>query len=342
MKFILRYIREHLGILLAQLLFSGIFAAAFYLYRLPLAAVLYPAGICMLLGSILAAGPVYKAYRKHKKLSGLKSLGGDVLAGALLEYREITDEDYRQIILKLQGEMQSREERMQDSYREMTDYFTVWVHQIKTPIASMHLCLEAEDTKLARRLTSDLLHIEQYVEMVLTYFRLGMETTDYVFRTVSLDKVVKENIRRLRGDFIIKKLNLQYTPLEETAVSDEKWLSFVVEQVLSNALKYTGEGTVSIFLEEPKTLCISDTGIGIAPEDIPRIFERGYTGNNGRMDKRASGIGLYLCKQICGRLGIGISVSSEVDAGTTVRLDLSRKDEAVEAPPVQAFSRQHL
>ena len=143
MKFILRYIREHLGILLAQLLFSGIFAAAFYLYRLPLAAVLYPAGICLLLGSILAAGPVYKAYRKHKKLSGLKFLSRDVLAEALLEYKEITDEDYWQIILKLQGEMQSREERMQDSYREMADYFTVWVHQIKTPIASMHLCLEA-------------------------------------------------------------------------------------------------------------------------------------------------------------------------------------------------------
>ena len=173
--------------------------------------------------------------------------------------------------------------------------------------------------------------------MVLTYFRLGMETTDYVFRTVSLDKVVKENIRRLRGDFIIKKLNLQYTPLEETVVSDEKWLSFVVEQVLSNALKYTGQGTVSIFLEEPKTLCISD-----APEDIPRIFERGYTGSNGRMDKRASGIGLYLCKQICGRLGIGISVSSEADAGTTVRLDLSREAETIDTPPVQAFSRQHL
>ena len=115
--------------------------------------------------------------------------------------------------------------------------------------------------------------------------------------------------------------------LEEdcTVVSDEKWLSFVVGQILSNALKYTNEGSVTISVEEPKTLCISDTGIGIASEDIPRIFEKGYTGSNGRKDKRASGLGLYLCKQICHQLGVGISVVSKVEAGTTVRIDLSQE-----------------
>ncbi len=321
MTFALRYLREHCGVILVELLFAGIFAAVFYLYHLPLAAVLYPAGICMLLGAFFAGWSFYQAVQKHRKLAELPCLHRDVWPEDLGEYGTILDEDYRRLILRLWGEMQSQEEEMSHSYKEMIDYFTLWVHQIKTPIASMHLHLEGEDSKFSRRLASDLLHIEQYVEMVLTYFRMGSESTDYVFQTVSLDKIVKENIRKLRGEFIIKKLNLQYEPLNKSVVSDEKWLSFVVEQILSNALKYTAQGTVSVFWEEPETLCVSDTGIGIAPEDIPRIFERGYTGSNGRMDKRASGIGLYLCKQICGKLGIRITVSSEVDAGTVVRLD---------------------
>ena len=122
----------------------------------------------------------------------------------------------------------------------------------------------------------------------------------------------------------MKKLQLTYIPSKETIVSDEKWLSFVIEQLLSNALKYTKKGSVTIFFEEPKTLCISDTGIGIAPEDIPRIFEKGYTGSNGRRDKRASGLGLYLCKEICNRLGAKISIISQVETGTTVKVNLSR------------------
>lgn len=213
---------------------------------------------------------------------------------------------------------------MSYSSQEILDYFTIWVHQIKTPIASMRLYLGDEDSKLSRRLKSDLLHIEQYVEMVLTYLKMGSDSTDYVFRKVSLDKIVREKIRKLRGDFILKKLKLTYIPIEDKVISDEKWISFVVEQLLSNALKYTNEGEVKIPLKNPKTLCISDTGTGIAPEDIPRIFEKGYTGKNGRKDKQASGIGLYLCKQICDQLGHKLYVTSEIEVGTAIRIDLNQ------------------
>ena len=324
MTFAIQYLREHLPAICLELLFACIFGITFYLYHLPLGAVLYPAGICFLFGSVFALISIYHIYKKHKKLTGLKALQGNVLQEALPESTTIEGEDYQQIIRALCEERQMLEEQFSGSYAEMLDYFTIWGHQIKTPIASMRLNLEAEDSKLSQRLKSDLLHIEQYVEMVLTYLKMGAESTDYVFRTIHLDKIVRENIRKLRGDFIMKKLQLTYIPSKETIVSDEKWLSFVIEQLLSNALKYTKKGSVTIFFEEPKTLCISDTGIGIAPEDIPRIFEKGYTGSNGRRDKRASGLGLYLCKEICNRLGAKISIISQVETGTTVKVNLSR------------------
>lgn len=324
MTFAIQWLREHIPVICLELLFGCIFGITFYLYHLPLAAVLYPAGLCFLLGLIFMSASMYHAYKEHKKLIGLKALSGSILQDALPESTTIEGTDYEQIIRALCEDRQASEESFSNTYAEMLDYFTIWVHQIKTPIASMRLNLEAEDSKLSQRLKSDLLHIEQYVEMVLTYLKMGSESTDYVFRTVHLDKIVRENIRKLRGDFIMKKLQLNYIPSEETVVSDEKWLSFVIEQLLSNALKYTNEGSVTISLENPKILCISDTGIGIAPEDIPRVFEKGYTGSNGRRNKRASGLGLYLCKEICSRLGAKISITSEIEKGTTVKVDLSQ------------------
>ncbi len=328
MKFVFRYLREHISVIILWISFVCIFAVIFRLYHLPVAAVLYPAFICLLISCLFAGYSIYKAYRKHKNLNAIQSLPGNVIQNEFSENVRIEDQDYQQIISNLCGELQSLEAEMAGSRREMIDYYTMWVHQIKTPIASMRLHLDAEDSQLSRKLTSDLLHIEQYVDMVLTYLRMGADSNDYVFHEIALDDIIKENIRKLRGDFIMKKISLRYAPFNETVITDEKWLSFVVGQILSNALKYTKEGLVEIFMEKPKTLCIRDTGIGISPEDIPRIFEQGYTGYNGREDKRASGIGLYLCKSICDRLGHVISVSSEVEAGTTVRIDLGQSHSA--------------
>ena len=326
MRFAVQYIREHIGILFMQLLFAGIFAAAFLLYHLPVAAVLYPAFLCFCAGCLYMAYCICKAYKRHQVLMRMQSMRGYTMKEQFFCRADSRDQDYYKIILKLCDEMQSIEDQRAGNYREMMDYFTVWVHQIKTPIASMRLHLAAVDSDLSRRLMSDLLHIEHYVEMVLTYFKTGSDVSDYVFHVVSLDEILKENIRRLRGDFIIKKLGLIYEPSGETAVSNGKWLSFVIEQILSNALKYTNEGNITITVESPKTLCIADTGIGIAPQDLPRIFEKGYTGANGRADQRASGLGLYLCRQILNRLGHEISILSEAESGTIVRIDLNRSN----------------
>jgi len=323
MRFLMRYLWEHMPLIFVQVFFVCIFAVMFALYHLPVAAVLYPAVLCLFLGCAFFMISARNAYKKHQKRQRMQEMHVDTIQEFFEHDPGMIEEDYQQILQNICREMQEAEDRTAESQKERMDYFTIWVHQIKTPIASMRLHLNMEDSPLSRRLTSDLLHIEQYADMALTYLKLGVDSTDYVFREVSLDDILKENIRKLRGDFIIKKLKLNYIPSGITVVSDEKWISFVIEQILSNALKYTNQGSVEITVEHPNVLCIRDTGIGIAREDLPRIFEKGYTGNNGRMDKRASGLGLYLCGQICNRLGHKITVSSEEDAGTTVRIDFT-------------------
>lgn len=206
----------------------------------------------------------------------------------------------------------------------MTDYYSVWVHQIKTPIASMKLMLQNEDTVLARKLSTDLFRIEQYVGMVLAFLRLDSESSDYVFQEYELDHIIRQSVKKFSIEFIEKKIRLCFEPTGEKLITDEKWFSFCLEQILSNALKYTKEGSVRIYMEAPHTLCIEDTGIGIAPEDIPRIFEKGYTGYNGRRDKQASGLGLYLCRRTCNGLGIGLSAKSCLGQGTVIRMEMEQ------------------
>ena len=158
--------------------------------------------------------------------------------------------------------------------------------------------------------------------MALSYVRLESEQTDYVIKQYSLDSIVKQSVRKYAPLFISKKIRLDIEDTDLIVNTDEKWLGFVIEQILSNSLKYTSSGSISISYETPKTLIISDTGIGIAPEDIPRIGEKGFTGYNGRTFRKSTGLGLYLCKEILTRLSHSMAISSEVGKGTTVKIDL--------------------
>lgn len=293
------------------------------LYRLPLRAVLYPVGLCLLVGLGFAVWDYRRTLKRHRALTGC----GDLTAELLRELpppESLAEEDYRAQLLHLRQLCTELQSAADNRYRDAIEYYTTWAHQIKTPIASMRLALQGEDTALFRRLLSDLSRTEQYVEMVMAFLRLEDAPGDYVFREVALDEVLRQALRRFSAEFIDRRLRLDYTPTGLTVLTDEKWLCFVLEQLLSNALKYTREGSITVELAGERVLAIRDTGIGIAPEDLPRIFEKGYTGQNGRADKRASGLGLYLCSRICRNLGVGLTVKSTSGVGTTLLLDFTQ------------------
>lgn len=329
MKLFFQYIRQRRRSFTVGFLFLVIFSVSFWLYHLPFAAIWYPAMLCGLVGIIFLIADFNRAKRKHKNLEQIRSLT-DVTINAFPPVDSVEDQDYQKIIDLLREEQMTFQSSMNRRFTDMVDYYTVWAHQIKTPIASMRLNLQNEDSALSRKLMSDLFRVEQYVEMVLMFLKLDSESNDYLIKEYDLDPIIRQAVKKFAGEFISRKLQLHYEPASIKVITDEKWLSFVIEQVLSNALKYTPSGSISISVEPEKKLCIRDTGIGIAPEDLPRIFENGYTGYNGRVDKRASGIGLSLCKRICTNLGHSIKAESVVDKGTCITIDLAQRDLQVE------------
>ena len=298
-----------------------IFTVSFALYGLPLGAVLYPAALCAAAGGIILLLSLRKSRAVCQELSLMQHHPAD-LPDELPAAQSPQEQAYQALLLALHADRQKLKSNMNARYHDMTEYYTVWAHQIKTPIAAIRLALQNEDTPLSRRLTGEVGRVEQYVQMALTYLRLGSDSSDYVIRSCALDDIVRPAVRRFAVEFIQRKIQLNYQMLNYTVITDEKWLGFVVEQVLSNALKYTPQGSVSIYMEPEGVLCIRDTGIGIAPEDLPRVFEKGYTGYNGRSHRKASGLGLYLCREILTRLGHSVSAESQVDHGTTIRIDL--------------------
>lgn len=301
---------------------GAIFALVFALYDLPVQAVGYAALLCaaLLAGYGVLGSLHYRA--KHQKLQQAQNSIGitlDVLPPADSQL----EQDYQQLLSVLSAEKASAVLAADEAQSELIDYFTLWAHQIKTPIAAMSLLLQGERPPEPAEISEQLFQIEEYVGMVLSYLRLGSESSDLVLRAYELDDILRQAVRKYAKLFIRKKLALVYEPVGRTVVTDEKWLLFVVEQLLSNAIKYTPKGSVSLLVEGDELL-IRDTGIGITPEDLPRVGEKGFTGYNGRTDKKATGIGLYLCRQVLQKLGHGFRIESAPGRGTTVAIGLFR------------------
>ncbi|MDE7310052.1 MAG: sensor histidine kinase [Eubacterium sp.] len=298
-----------------------IFAVVFSLYELETEAVLYAGGLCAALTvTVLMVHYLFYRNRHFIRKEMVKNIR--ILDERLPVPGTLAEADYQQMILALKQICDEDLTQWQKERQEHMDYYTTWVHQIKTPIAVMRMVLQEEDTQEHRELLAELFRIEQYVEMALSYLRLGSESTDFVFQQYRLDDLIRQAIHKYASQFVRKRIRLLYEPTEAVVLTDEKWLLFMIEQILSNAVKYTREGTVRITVTKEKVLQIADTGIGIAPEDLPRIFEKGFTGYNGRADKKSTGLGLYLCQKAAQRLSHRIDAASEVGKGTVFSIDL--------------------
>lgn len=330
MEIFKKYIKKQWGKILFYLLFSVVFFFLFQMYQIPLHAAVYAVSVGGVLGIAVLMFQFTKFRQKYIQLERAANQK-EFLPENLPKAEGGLEEEYEKILERLYENIQNMENIYNEKELDMLEYYTLWVHQIKTPIASMYLKLQSEDSEFSREIGTDLMRIEQYVEMVLCYLRLDSSEKDYVFREYSLDCIIKQAVRRFAPQFIRKKIQLEYETTNAVVLTDEKWLLFVIEQLLSNSLKYTKPGgRISLLWKPQQLLVVKDTGIGIAKEDLPRIFEKGYTGYNGRQDKKASGIGLYLCKRICEKLGYGIRAESEIYKGTEIILDLKRKKLEIE------------
>lgn len=320
-KIFLAYLLQRRKLLCLLAAMAAVGGFLFCAYRLEKEAYFYMLLLWLLAGLIAGMIDFGLFAARHRKL---ESLCANIVYSLeeLPEPRNLMEEDYDLALRTLFCEKQRVESAGDKEKSAMLEYYTLWAHQIKTPIAAMRLLLQSEDSPENRELLAELFRIEQYVEMVLSYLRLGSTSNDFVLQKYPLEPIVRQAVRKYAPLFIRKKIRLEMGDLPGEVLTDEKWLCFVVEQILSNSLKYTPKGSITIREEPGKVLVIEDTGIGIAEEDLPRIWEKGFTGLNGRADKKATGLGLYLCRRVLEKLSHRMEITSRVGEGTQVRIFL--------------------
>ena len=319
MRDVKAYLRKSAGAVWLFLLFGAVFLTVFALSGLPASAVGYAMALCAFFGLAYMTADGVRYVRRARSLRG--ALEHPAQPAALPAPADGVERDYQAMITALRERLASDQAAQQARYADAMDYFTAWTHQIKTPIAGMRLLLKDEPPDRGE-LASQLFRVEQYTEMALGYLRLD-GGSDLLIARYELDPIIRRAVKKYAAMFIRRGVALDYGGVAQTALTDEKWLGFVLEQLLSNALKFTAGGAVSITARPGPVLIVRDTGIGIAAADLPMVFQKGYTGFNGRIDGRSTGIGLYLCKRVCDILGHGIRIQSEPGEGTAVYLDLS-------------------
>lgn len=230
-----------------------------------------------------------------------------------------------EVLKECNKSMHENVKHYRDDQIEYREYIETWVHEIKTPIASTKLILENDDSNLSSKINYEMKRVEGFIEQVLYYARSSDVSKDYIIKEFSLRDVVMKAVKSNSRDFINKNIKLNIKTIEGSIFTDAKWVEFIINQIIINAVKFSidNKGKVSIFSkinENNIVLTIEDNGVGISEKDIDRVFEKGFTGENGRKFGKSTGIGLYLCKKLCGKLGIGINLTSKEGLGTKVNI----------------------
>ncbi len=270
-------------------------------------------GFVLLCVLLIDAGRFFRQRRLLEHMQHMRSIA--VAMRSLPEPQDELQTEYTRLLSRLNDELAAANRSIVGAHSESVEYYTLWVHQIKTPIAALKLALAQQDGVKPQVVERELFKIEQYADLALRYIKLDDIASDTVIERFEVDAVVREAVKKYALLFVHKHLKVNLDNLCCEVTTDRRWYLFIVEQFISNAVKYTNTGSVSIFMDADE-LVISDTGIGIRAEDLPRIFEKGYTGYNGRLYERASGIGLYLAKKCAGALDISLRVESVLGEGT--------------------------
>lgn len=319
------YIRSKLKYLLLVFILLIIFFSTWVLWGNSASAAVYCMGLCAFVCAAFFAADFLRTRRRHKELEALKAALSDYVS-ALPSMPDVITEDYRELAQMCREELKNKIAALDRVHNETIEYYTMWVHQIKTPLAALSLILGDGGDPRARE---ELFKIERYAEMALRFPRTGSLKSDLVLSRQDIDALIRESVKKYSVLFIGARVTLVLENTGVFAVTDGKWFCFMLEQFISNAVKYTrAGGTIKISAgNRPRSIVILDSGIGIRQEDVPRVFERGYTGINGRVDKRASGIGLYTAKTVADALGAYVSLTSEEGKGTRVEIVLPKDGE---------------
>lgn len=333
MKNVVLYLKSRIKVIVMLVVIAIVQLVVFYLYSVPVAPVIYSVEVLSFMLAVAVVFDYMSFYRRHKALKHSLSCD-EIFQVELYDTSDAIEDDYQQLLTKVLTQKYQANELREKSMADLRDYYATWAHQIKTPISAIDVLLQAEnepDKIDLKELKRQLFNIDFYVDAVMNYLRLEDMSSDYVFEDCQVEKIVRKAVKKFAAQFIGKKISIELNNLDTNVKTDEKWLGFIIEQLISNAVKYTRNGgKISIYMKETfnsadRILVIEDNGIGITKEDIPRIFERGYTGYNGRMSKKSSGIGLYLCRKAADKLGISIAIESKLDNGTKVILDMTQK-----------------
>lgn len=387
MKNFKAYILENIRWLVVILFIALVMIVTMFLNGIPF----WEIGYGMLLCGFVTVAAILIGYGRHREsFRQLDQMRENIVAvpDDMKTPEYMYERQYQDCIRAIAQEKDRLQREMMNRQQDLSEYYSMWVHQIKTPIAALKLlideemraCLEeridsctdedmgvypddergscpdgnrVEESDIrvinVQQKQNELFRIEQYVDMALQYTRLGAQTNDFVIEHVLLDEAIKPSIYKYAKQFIHKKLRLTYVPQDINAVTDKKWLGFVIDQLLSNAVKYTKQGgvTIQVFrtartgdacrrsetkegrkhwyeelpaVEESVHIIIDDTGIGISADDLPRVCEKGYTGYNGHAEQHSTGIGLYLCKAILDKLGHQFLITSEIGKGTRAEI----------------------
>ena len=277
---------------------------------------------------IVSVGLGFTYWKRKRQMQRLldmtEQLSERYLISEVMELPEQAEDQVYYRILKMAGKsMLEQISEVKRERLEYKEYIEQWIHEIKTPITAMKLLCENHRTDWTKELLVELEKTNRFTEQALYFARSEYTEKDYSVREIALAQIVHQAIADNKYLLLQSGMRLEVEEIQDTVYSDEKWVRFILNQLIANAVKYrTGQPVLRFSAcrqQNQVVLMVEDNGIGISPSDLPRIFEKGFTGQNGRIVQQSTGIGLYLCKRLCEKLGIGISANSE-GKGTTISL----------------------